>query len=236
MDLSKYEKMIEKKMERVDFPISEKELCERYENVFTSAVNDVLREEGLLSQALPSGILPLREAMKACGVAFTVKGSPSLEIKDEMEYRAQMLEAISENSLVVWDTSNDGSSAQWGEIMTSAAIKQGCRGAVIDGGVRDTNKVLDQNFPVFCKYRTNNGMLGRFRITDYQRPIVIGDVTIYPGDIVLGDIDGVIVIPRAMAFDVLLRSEKVREDEVGIREMVDSGMKPSLVVEQGGYF
>jgi len=236
MDLSKYEKMIEKKMERVDFPISEKELCERFENVFTSAVNDVLREEGLLSQALPSGILPLREEMKACGVAFTVKGSPSLEIKNEMEYRAQMLEAISENSLVIWDTSNDGSSAQWGEIMTSAAIKRGCRGAVIDGGVRDTNKVLDQNFPVFCKYRTNNGMLGRFRITDYQCPIVIGDVTIFPGDIVLGDIDGVIVIPRALAFDVLLRSEKVRDDEVGIREMVDSGMKPSLVVEKGGYF
>lgn len=236
MDLSKYEKMIEQKMEKTDFPISEKELCDRFEKVFTSAVNDVLREEGLLSQALPSGIQPLRESMRVCGVAFTVKGSPSLEIKNEMEYRAEMLEAISVNSLVIWDTSHDGGSAQWGEIMTTAAIKRGCRGAVIDGGVRDTNKILEQNFPVFCKYRTNNGMLGRFRITDYQRPIEIGNIIIYPGDIIFGDIDGVIVIPRALAFDVLIRSEAVRDDEVGIRQMVDSGMKPSLVVKNGGYF
>ena len=62
------------------------------------------------------------------------KGAKSLEILDELEGRAEMLEAIPEWSMVAWDTSNDDESAQWGEVMTMAAAKRGCRGAVIDGG------------------------------------------------------------------------------------------------------
>ncbi|MDD4083509.1 MAG: hypothetical protein PHD05_09030, partial [Sphaerochaetaceae bacterium] len=105
-----------------------------------------------------------------------------------------------------------------------------------DGRVRDTDKVMAQKFPLFCKYRTSNGMLGRFRITDYQRPIVMGKITIYPGDIVFGDIDGVIAIPRVLAYDILIRAEAVQSDEEGIKKMVNSGMKPTTVVENGGYF
>ena len=79
-------------------------------------------------------------------------------------------------------------------------------------------------------------MLGRFRITAWQVPIMIGEVRIYPGDIVFGDIDGVIIIPRKLAYDVLLRAETIRDSEIGISEMIDSGMSPSQVVEGGGYF
>ena len=79
-------------------------------------------------------------------------------------------------------------------------------------------------------------MLGRFRITAWQVPIMIGEVRIYPGDIVFGDIDGVIIIPRKLAYDVLLRAETIRDSEIGISKMIDSGMSPSQVVEGGGYF
>ena len=61
--------------EIVQLPIPDKELCDRYEQVFTAAVNDVLRELGLVYQTLPNGILPLRDEMKVAGIAFTVKGS-----------------------------------------------------------------------------------------------------------------------------------------------------------------
>ena len=74
MDLSRYEKMMERRMERTAFPISEAELCQRYEKLYTGAVNDVLREEGLIMQTLPNGIMPLREEMTVCGIAFTVAG------------------------------------------------------------------------------------------------------------------------------------------------------------------
>ena len=236
MNLEKYEKIMSEAMERNPFPISDIELCTRYEKVFTAAVNDVLREEGLIAQTLPNDILPLREEMKVCGTAFTVTGCQSLAIKNEMEERARMLESIEPGNVVVWDTGRDTISAQWGEMMTKVSKKRGCRGAVVDGGVRDTNKVLTQDFPVFCRYRSSNGMLGRFRITAWQVPIMIGEVRIYPGDVVFGDIDGVIIIPRKLAYDVLLRAETIRDSEIGISEMIDSGMSPSQVVEGGGYF
>ena len=69
MDLSRYEKMMERRMERTAFPISETELCRRYEKLYTGAVNDVQREEGLIMQTLPNGIMPLREEMTVCGIA-----------------------------------------------------------------------------------------------------------------------------------------------------------------------
>ncbi|MBQ8230738.1 MAG: RraA family protein [Lachnospiraceae bacterium] len=219
-----------------EFPISEKELCDRFEKVTTPMVNDVLREKGLLYQTFPNNIMPLRDEMKVVGIAFTIKGSKNLSLEDEMVERAKMLEAIPQNSVCVWDTCEDDESAQWGEIMTMASIRQGCRGAIVDGGVRDTNKVLEQNFPVFCKYRSSNGMLGRFRLIGYQIPVVMGKVHVYPGDVVMGDIDGCIAIPREIAYEVLLKAEQIRDNEVEIKEMVGSGMKPTEVVENGGYF
>lgn len=222
--------------EEVDIPITDKELCQRYEQVTTAMVNDVLREDSYLYQTLPNNILPLREEMKVAGAAFTIKGSKNLNLVDEMMDRAVMLEAIPEDSVCVWDTSGDDESAQWGEIMTLASKRKGCRGVVVDGGVRDTDKVLELEFPVFCKYRSSNGMLGRFRVIDYQKPIMIGNVQIYPGDIVMADIDGCIVVPRRMAYDVLIRAEKIRDNEVGIKKMIDDGLPPREVVEKGGYF
>ena len=218
------------------FPIGEKELCDRYERVTTPMVNDVLREMGLLYQTFPNNIMPLREEMKVAGIAFTIKGAKNLSLENEMVERARMLEAIHENSVVVWDTSGDDESAQWGEIMTMASVRQGCRGAIVDGGVRDTNKVLEQNFPVFCKYRSSNGMLGRFRLIGYQQPVVMGNVHVYPGDVVLADMDGAIAIPREMAYEVLLRAEQIRDNENEIKKMVKGGMTPTQVVNNGGYF
>ena len=218
------------------FPISEKELCDRYEQVTTPMVNDVLREMELLYQTFPNNIMPLKDEMKVAGIAFTIKGSKNLSLEDEMVERAKMLEAIPQNSVCVWDTCNDDESAQWGEIMTMASKRQGCRGAIVDGGVRDTNRVLEQDFTVFCKYRSSNGMLGRFRLIGYQIPVVMGNVHVYPGDVILADIDGAIAVPRELAYEVLLRAERIRDSEVEIKEMVGSGMTPTQVVENGGYF
>lgn len=237
-NLMNLEKLIDARTVKplLELPIPIKELCDRYEALYTSAVNDVLREMGILNQTLPSAILPLREKMKVAGIAFTIKGSKSLLVKDEMKERAEMLESIPEDSVIAWDTSGDDESAQWGEVMTMAAVKRGCRGAVVDGGVRDTESVLEQGFPLFVKYRTSNGMLGRFRITGWQIPIQIGNVFINPGDVVFCDIDGVIIIPREMAYEVLLRAEEIKEGESEIKRWIREGMSAREVVRRGGYF
>ncbi len=218
------------------FPIPEQELCERYEALFTAAVNDVLREKNLTHQTLPNNIMPLRETMKVAGPVFTIKGAKSLQIKDEMEERARMLDSLPPQSVIAWDTSGDDESAQWGEVMTMAAKRRGCRGAIVDGGVRDTDRVLPQNFPVFVKYRSSNGMLGRFRISGWQTPIRIGEVDIFPGDIIFGDIDGCIVVPRDIAYEVLLRAEEIANSEGELKKWVQDGLSTSEIVERGGYF
>lgn len=218
------------------FPISDQELCERYEALFTAAVNDVLRERNLTHQTLPNNIMPLRDEMKVAGPAFTIKGAKSLLVKDEMKERAEMLESIPQHGVVAWDTSGDDESAQWGEVMTMAAKKRGCRGAIVDGGVRDTDRVLPQDFPVFVKFRSSNGMLGRFRISGWQIPVRIGEVDIFPGDIVFGDIDGVIVVPRDIAYEVLLRAEEIAASEGELKKWVEQGMSTVEIVERGGYF
>lgn len=220
----------------IKFNISDEEICHRYEAVFTAAVNDVLREMGYLYQTLPNNIKPLKDEMKVAGICFTVKGSKNLCIEDEMMQRAQMLQDISPMSVCVWDTNGDDESAQWGEIMTMASKSRGCRGAIIDGGVRDTNKVLELDFPVFCKFKSSNGMLGRFRMIGYQLPIRIGETMIRPGDIIFGDIDGVIIVPRELAVEVLEKAEYIRDNEITIKKMVLDGLSPVEIVENGGYF
>jgi len=147
-----------------------------------------------------------------------------------------MLEAITPHSICVWDTTNDDESAHWGEVMTKAAIRAGARGAIVDGGVRDTHLILRQNFPVFCRYRTSNGMLGRFRMISYQTAVRIGNVEIHPGDVLFGDIDGVLVIPRAIACDVLLRAESIKKEEQVYKKWIDDGMSAQELVSRGGYF
>lgn len=235
MDLSNLKKSRYQDSNLID-TIDTHELCERYEAVSTAAVNDVLREKGYIYQTLPNSILPLKDDMKTAGIAFTIKGSKNLALEDEMQERAQMLQAIEPGSICVYDTSEDNESAQWGEIMTMASKIRGCRGAIVDGGVRDTDRILEQDFPVFCRFRTSNGMLGRFRMISYQTPIRIGEVLIRPGDVIMGDIDGVIVVPRQMALDVLKKAEIIRDNEVEIKKMVLAGLTPVEVVNNGGYF
>jgi regulator of RNase E activity RraA len=212
------------------------ELCERYEKLYTGAVNDVLREFTLMDQALPPAVHPLRDEMKVAGVAFTIKSASDPTIAGEMETRAEMLEAIEPHSICVWDTSNDNESAHWGEVMTATSKAKGAKGAVIDGGLRDTWQVLAQDFPVFNRYRTSNGTLARCKITGYQIPIIIGKVIIRPGDIIFGDIDGVVVVPRDVACEVLLRAEEIKENEKEIKKWIRDGMSPTEVVDKGGYF
>ncbi len=236
-NLMKLEKLIaQREKPKASLPIAEDALCARYEALFTGAVNDVLREFALVDQALPHDLMPLRDEMKACGLAFTIKSSKNPVITGEMEDRARMLDDMPRDCMVVWETGGDDESAHWGEIMTAASRARGARGAVIDGGLRDTVQVLAQGFPVWNKYRTSNGSLSRCKIEGYNVPVRIGKVIIHPGDVIFADIDGAVVVPREIAVQVLERAEEIARNEKSIRATVESGEKAQTVVAQGGYF
>lgn len=222
--------------ELTPFEIPEEELCERYEQLYTGAVNDVLRELTLMDQALPISIMPLKMEMCKAGIAYTIRSNPDPTVTGEMDIRARMLDEMPSNCCVVWDAGEEVEASHWGEVMTASAKARGARMAVINGGIRDTRQVLRQEFPVFYRYRTSNGSLGRTKITGYNTPIRIGKTYIKPGDVIFGDIDGVVVIPRTLAYKVLLRAEEIKGNEKVMKTMVCEGFSAVEMVKNGGYF
>lgn len=225
---------------RADAPLDmpERELCDRFQRTYTGAINDVLREFNLMNQTLPSSIRPLRADMVMAGIAFTIRSTrePAVNLDAEMKERAALLEAIPDNAICVWDSGSDDTAAHWGGMMTAAVKKRGVRGAVIDGGIRDTNQIQAEQFPIFYRFHSSSGMLGRARVVAHQTPVFIGDAMVYPGDVVVADIDGCVVVPRQIACQVLRRTEQVIGFEGQIKGWGDAGDSPSQIVEKGGYF
>jgi len=222
------------------FPVPEEELLNRYEKAFTAAVCDVLLGEyKMADRILPLNIKPLAPGSKAAGTAFTVKGYPSHiseKKSDPNARRAKMFEEIEKDTIVVWDTSGDNDNAQYGEMMSAATMMRGCRGGIVDGGARDTDRIIEMGFKVWCRYTTPASMAARHEILDWQIPVKIGKVEINPGDVIFADNDGIVCVPRGIAYDVLLKIEKIAATEKGWREIIASGLTPSEVVRRGGKF
>jgi regulator of RNase E activity RraA len=235
--MMKLEKLIEahERISTRELPIPAKELLARFEQLYTGAISDVLREHALVDQSIGQ-LVPLRPERTVAGFAFTVKSAPNLKITGEMTFRTTMLDAMGADAFVVWDTSNDEKATLWGGVMTATALGKGVKAALIDGGIRDTHQILEKDFPVFYRHRIPNGSLGRCLITHYQDPIMIRGVLIKPGDVVLGDIDGVVVVPRDLAYEVLVRAEEIRANEKKIFTWVADGQTAREITEKGGYF
>lgn len=219
-----------------EFPVPVRELLARYEQLYTGAISDVLREFCLLDQSLPGHLRPLRDSDVVAGIAFTVKSAPNVKITGEMTFRTQMLDEMGADTFVVWDTSNDEKATLWGGVMTATAHGKGVKAACIDGGIRDTKQILEKPFPVYYKHRIPNGSLGRCLITHYQVPIKIGDVVIKPGDVIFADLDGVVCVPRDIAHDVLVRAEEIHANEKQIFGWVAEGQSIHEITKKGGYF
>ena len=218
--------------------IDERELCDRYARTYTGAINDVLREFMLMDQTFPITLRPLKAEMAMAGVAFTIRSTrdPALDLDGEMQQRAQLLEAIPANAVCVWDTNHDNGAAHWGGMMTAAVKKRGVRGAIVDGGIRDTHQIAAEDFPIFYRFHSSSGMLGRSRVVAHQTPVFIGETMVFPGDIVVADIDGGLVVPRRLACEVLRRTEQIVGFEHEIKAWVDAGDSPTDIVKKGGYF
>jgi len=131
---------------------------------------------------------------------------------------------------------NDDVAAHLGELSAETAKYRGARGAVIDGGARDTDYILRLGFPVFCRYTTPKDVLGRWELEAYNVPITIGDVRIEPGDFVLGDRDGVVIVPAAIAEEVVGKAEEIVSTENLVRKAILEGVHPLEAYRRYGRF
>jgi regulator of RNase E activity RraA len=213
------------------------EICRRFSLIYTGAISDVLDEMGYWEQTLPSSIQALASEQRVSGVAMPVEGQPG-ESRDKDEVYIPLLEMLGSlaNGDVIVTQAHDDHSAHLGELSSETAKFRGARGAVIDGGVRDVDYILKLGFPVFCRYRTQRDVLGRWRLTSFGQPIQIGGVPVRRGDFVVGDKDGVLVIPQEITLEVLTKSEEVMHTENLVRKAILEGIHPVEAYRQFGRF
>ena len=214
-------------------------LPRRFAKIYTAAITDVMDEMGLQHQTLPSALQPLTPGMRMAGYAFTArgrahKGSPRERDATLRRFLA-MIGAVPSDSVLVL-ASNDTAAAHFGELSMEWFRTRKVRGAVIDGATRDAAYISRVGFPTFVRYRTPQDSVPRWRVSDWGQPLTIGGVRVALGDIVVGDLDGVVVVPRRVAHEVLTRCEALVGTENKVRTAVKRGMTPLEAYEKFGAF
>ncbi len=219
----------------LDFDVDD--FCARFNAVYTGAISDVLDEMGYRGQSLPSDIQGLTLEHRVAGVAMPVEGEPTESLDPEEIFIPilKMLGDLNPGDVIV-SQPHDDLSAHIGELSSEAAKFRGARGAVIDGGARDIDYILKLGFPVFCRYRTPRDVMGRWRLTKYGHSVQIGKVTIARGDFIVGDKDGVLVIPRSLTRQVLEKTEEVVHTENLVRKAILQGVHPVDAYRKYGRF
>lgn len=208
------------------FKIAKKEL-------FTALVGDVLDKLNYQHQFLSPRIKPLNKSMVVIGRAMTVlevdvfeeviQNSNNQMMEKPFGLMFEALDSLHENEVYIC-TGSSNPYALWGGLMSTRAIKLGAAGAVVNGYSRDTNEVERLNFPTFSvgTYAQDQGPRGK--VIDYNVPIEINGIRINPGDIVYGDLDGVLIIPKEVekeAFEGAI--EKARGEQL-VKKALENGM------------
>lgn len=213
---------------------------ERFAAIYTAALADILDARGFRHQTLPPTIQALERGSRVVGPAYTVKGAPASN-RDPASYdRAirkvlRMLGEVDEGHVAVYACDQDVS-AHLGELSVTSLKARGVAGCVLDGGCRDVDFILEERFPVFCRFVTPEDSTWRWELEATQVPVTIGEVRVEPGDWVVGDDDGIVVVPLAMAEDVLAEAEEKAATESAIRAAVREGLPPLEAYERFGTF
>jgi 4-hydroxy-4-methyl-2-oxoglutarate aldolase len=201
--------------ESLDFERVDAKLCEAA-HAFGTAT---LHEAGGKIGALPPQIKPMAPSFRISGPAFTVQGPPGDNLR---LHRA--LAAARPGDVIVASVGGVHEYGYWGEIMSTAGIALKLGGLVIDGCVRDGALLEGVGFPVFARGLCIRGTGKDFEARAFLgHPLLIGDVTIQPGDLVCGDTDGVCVVPRARAAEVIQKSLDREAKETKTMEQLRAG-------------
>ncbi|GAS97941.1 uncharacterized protein RMCC_4906 [Mycolicibacterium canariasense] len=198
----------------------------RFLAVDTSVVADVLDEHGLPDQALHPDLRPFSGTQLA-GWAYTIAGEKATYSGGGDPAKMQACGGIGPDEISVWAGDGEGI-CYFGELIALGMAERGSVGAVLDGGIRDVHWLRQHQFPVFARYRSPIQSIGRWRVTAYQQPITMpgatcASVDVRPGDFVLGDDDGVIVVPAERVETVLARSEELTATEIRVRAALREG-------------
>jgi len=212
-------------------------LCDRLGRCYTGVIYDVLRARGITDCILPASIVPLDLTMVAAGPVFPVRGRPDASVSaHESLLRWTELLARSPAGHVVMVQGNDAERALMGELSAETLQFRGVRGYIVDGGCRDTAFIRRLGFAVFCDKATPRDIVGAWVPVAYDEPISYGQVVVRPGDWVLADADGIVVIPGAIAAETIDEATAAMATEDRVRAAILSGVDPRQAYLDHGKF
>ena len=209
--------------------------------LYTAVVGDIMDKMGLVQQFVSSRIQPLQEDMFVVGRAMTVleadvhsaSSSNNPVLDKPFGLMLESLDDLKKEEVYVC-TGSSPSYALWGELMATRAQILGAAGAVVDGFSRDTKGILALGFPCFSYGRYAQDQGPRGKVIDYRVPINMNGVTINPGDIILGDIDGVCVIPKEHEVEVFTNAIQKARGEKMVQVKIKEGMPAKEAFDQYG--
>jgi 4-hydroxy-4-methyl-2-oxoglutarate aldolase len=191
--------------------------------LFTSVLSDCLDQHGLMHQAMPSRIRPLDEKLVMVGRARTASFMEVYHVapgSNPYEHEIALIDSLNSGDIPVFACSNPVRIAPWGELLSTAAHVRGAAGALMDGCVRDIKAIRKMGFPVFHGGIAPLDSRGRGRVMAVDEPIECGGVMVRSGDLIMGDADGVVVIPQEAEEEVLrLAFEKISGERNTLRDL-----------------
>lgn len=203
---------------------NELELFERIEQeLYVPVISDSLDSLGYRNCAMSPRVRPLRENFVVAGRARTALWM-YVYAPDPEPYvvEIEFMDKLKPGDVVVTNSDLPLKNAPWGELMSTAAKMRGARGAIIDSCVRDVKKIFAIDFPVFASGISPLDSSGRGKVVSYDVPVECGDVHVEPGDLVDGDYDGVVVIPKKVEKQALdLAFSKVAKENQTRKELMD---------------
>ena len=203
-------------------------------DLFTPVVGDILDRERYWRQFLPQPIKPLTPGHRLIGRAMPVL---IVDVAGPQHrpfgLLTDALDSLQPGEIYV-ATGGSMNCAAWGEIMTATARTRGAAGAVIDGFHRDTPRVIEQNWPVFSRGSFAQDAGVRSVVSAFRCTIQIGDVLIEPGDLIFGDIDGVLVIPHKIEAQVIQMALEKVAGEKRIRKEIEEGSTSTAAFDRYG--
>lgn len=215
--------------------INEKSMEFVREYLYSGVISDILDDLKLTKQVMHHSIRPIFHNAIVFGKVLTMLGIDDSNLKEnpyELELKA--IDQLKPFQIVVAGTGNSTKSGFWGELLTNIAIKNNCNGAVIDTFTRDTKKIIELNYNLFCTGRCPRDSKNRTRVIDFNCKIECGDVLVNPGDLIFGDLDGIVVIPEEYHLEVLNKSYEKVEAENIVRKDILKGISAEDVYDKYG--
>ena len=203
---------------------------ERAAKLDTTALSDALDRLGIAGQCL--GIKPLDAGFRLAGRAFTILYGPSATPSGTV---GDYIDDIPVGAVVVLDNGGREDATVWGDILTMVANRRGIAGTVIDGACRDTHLARELGYPMFSRSYSMRTGKDRIQVEAMNCTVNIGDARVNDGDLLRGDADGVVVIPRAHEEAVLEAAEEIDRKEDQIRKLVLEGLRLDDARKQLGY-